>query len=475
MDFSWSLIIDLGIIAVALVAATFIRSRVRFFQKYLIPNALTAGFIILPYYNYIAPLHGLTSASLGELVYHLLNLTFISMILRKSPAQPNKHDGSIFATSVGTISQYALQAVLGLLVTAGFILFLYPDLNPGFGFLLPLGFALGPGQAFAIGKAWEQLGFSGAGSLGLSFAAIGFLWACFGGVFLMNYGIRKGWIEEEHLKKINSRGTRSGIYSSDEDHPVGARLTTETEAIDSFTFHVAIIFIIYLTSYLTLQGITWGLSFLGEAGSQLASSLWGINFIVSALLAMIFKQFFSLTGVQKILDNHTLTRISGMSVDLMVTAAVGAISLVVVAEYWLPILVISLLGGLVTFITLPWICSRMFRDHRFHRTLMIFGASTGTMPTGLSLLRAMDPEFETPVASDYMFSSGISFVLLIPLILIINFPTLSKLNGDPRLYWIAVVMACGYLVFSLLSFILLARSRAFRRKHRVWLHEEVIN
>ena len=473
MNFTWSLIVDLGIIAIALVAATFIRARVRFFQAFLIPNALTAGFLLLPYYNYLAPLHGMNSDSLGELVYHLLNLTFISMILRKAPQGHKKNDGTVFATSIGTLSQYALQAALGLGITALFIHLFIPELNPGFGLLLPLGFALGPGQAFAIGQSWEQFGFEGAGSLGLSFAAMGFLWACFGGVFLMNYGIRKGWIEQEHLAKINSRGARSGIYGKGSEHPVGARLTTETEAIDSFTFHMAMIFIIYLASYLFLRGFSWTLGLIGPAGEQLAESLWGINFIFSALIAMVFRLAFDRTGVNTILDNHTLTRISGLSVDLMVAAAVGAISLVVVLEYWLPILAISLVGGLVTFITVPWLCSRMFKDHRFHRTLMIYGASTGTMPTGLSLLRAMDPEFETPVASDYMFSSGISFLLLIPLILIINFPTLSKFNNDPRLYWITVVMSCGYIIFVLISFLFLARSRAFKRKRRVWLHEDV--
>ena len=232
------------------------------------------------------------------------------------------------------------------------------------------------------------------------------------------------------------------------------------------------IFIIYLASYLFLLGFSWLLGLIGPAGVQLAESLWGINFIFSALIAMVFRALFERTGVAKVLDNLTLTRISGLSVDLMVASAVGAISLVVVMSYWLPILVISVTGGVVAFITIPWIASRMFKDHRFHRTLMIYGASTGTMPTGLSLLRAMDPEFETPVASDYMFSSGISFVLLIPLILIMNFPTLSKFNNEPRLYWITVALSAAYLLFVLVAFLLLARSRAFKRKNHVWLHED---
>ena len=125
-------------------------------------------------------------------------------------------------------------------------------------------------------------------------------------------------------------------------------------------------------------------------------------------------------GVEHALDNGALTRIAGNSVDIMVAAAVGAISLTVVAQYWLPILIVALFGGTITFFTVIWISSRIFDDFKFHRALIIFGACTGTMPTGLALLRVIDPDFETPVAADYMYSSAITFFLVIPFILAIT-------------------------------------------------------
>ena len=97
--------------------ATFIRAKVVFFQKYLIPNALTAGFILLIYYNYIAGYFGMSSMGLGAMVYHLLALSFISMSLRKPEFTKKKGDPGVFATSVAIISQYSLQAMLGLLIT----------------------------------------------------------------------------------------------------------------------------------------------------------------------------------------------------------------------------------------------------------------------------------------------------------------------------------------------------------------------
>ena len=57
-----------------------------------------------------------------------------------------------------------------------------PDLFLNFGFFLALGYGLGPGQSFAIGKSWESSGFVNAGNLGLIFAAMGYIWGCIGGI-----------------------------------------------------------------------------------------------------------------------------------------------------------------------------------------------------------------------------------------------------------------------------------------------------
>ena len=51
MNFNWNYIIHLGILSTAMLGATYIRSKVVFFQKFLIPNSLTAGFILLIFYK----------------------------------------------------------------------------------------------------------------------------------------------------------------------------------------------------------------------------------------------------------------------------------------------------------------------------------------------------------------------------------------------------------------------------------------
>jgi ESS family glutamate:Na+ symporter len=103
---------------------------------------------------------------------------------------------------------------------------------------------------------------------------------------------------------------------------------------------------------------------------------------------------------------------------------------------------------------------------------MVFGNATGTLPTGLALLRVIDADFETPVASDYMYSAGITFVLAIPFILAINLPAYSIRTGNFLYFWLAVLVALGYLIFVLAAYLLISKKRAFRSASKVWLHDE---
>lgn len=466
MSFDWTLIIHIGIISAGLMLATVIRTRVRFFQRFLIPNALTAGFILLPLYNFVFPLLGLDTMTLEAMTYHLLAVSFVAMSLRKGPKR--KADGRIFANSVSVLSQYAIQTIIGLLLTFVLMSTIMPDLYHSFGWLMPLGFVLGPGQAFSIGEGWRVAGIEGAGSVGLTFAAIGFILSSFGGVFLINYGLRRGWMSKDHADAINKQGIKRGVYPRGSRLPVGSLLTTETEAIDSMTLNGGLVLIAYFLAYLFLEFAQWALGFIGPTGERLATNLWGISFIFAAMAGLGIKSLLTALKVDHIIDNQTLNRVGGFAVDYMVASAIAAISIVIVKAYWFPILLMSAIAGALCFIQIPWFTSRIFKDHQFHRMLVIFGVSTGTLSTGLALLRVVDPDFETPVANDYAYASGITFVLAIPFILSINLPVRAYETGDMLFFWIALGVAFAYLAFVSVSYLLLAKERAFASANQVW-------
>lgn len=330
---------------------------------------------------------------------------------------------------------------------------------------------MGPGQAYAIGKGWEGMGFEGAGSVGLTMAALGYLWACVVGVALVNLGVRRGYLPKNAQTAMADRAMLTGIMPREREKPIGSRNTTDLEAIDPMSLHAAAVACTYILSFLLLKALTWALGFAGNAGRELAVNLWGMNFIFSALTAMLVRAIVDKLRIGYVLDDDSLSRISGIAVDYMVTGSLAAISLVFVGRYWLPLLLLSTFGGVIVTITIPWLCSRIFRDHRYERMIMIFGVSTGTLSTGLALLRILDPEFKTKVSSDYMLSAGMTFALMLPFVLAVNLPAQAGQSGSLGPFWTMIGIAAAYLLYSIVAYALVARSRSLAKPHRFWLED----
>ncbi len=220
-----------------------------------------------------------------------------------------------------------------------------------------------------------------------------------------------------------------------------------------------------------LKLVTWPLlSYVGSMGKQLAETFWGISFIFASLVAMVVKKLMKALKIDHTLDEGTFNRIAGGSVDIMVDRGPGGDrdqdrGAVLAAhrdrghrrrgrDHRSPCL---------------WMTSRLFDNHKFGRAIMMYGNMTGTLTTGIALLRIVDPEFETPVASDYMFSNGITFALAIPMILLLNQPITWYLTGETDLpvdhpHRASARTSC----FSLVAYTLLAGKKAFAKFTKVW-------
>lgn len=457
---SWPLVIDIGLVGMALVAATTLRARIQTLQRFMIPNALTAGLLLFPLYNWVTPLVGHDTSGVEQLTYHLLNIAIIALGLRSTTP---RRTSAITGSSAVILSQMTLQGLVGFLLTFVLIWTLLPSLFPSFGFLAAIGFSLGPGQAFSIGSGWEELGFTGAGSLGLTFGAFGFLLACIGGVVIINTGIKRGWIE----RPIESR-LRAGVLEAGSPGHEGARLRTEPEAIDSLSLWLAVVFGVYLASYGVLSGVTRLLTLVGPGGEQLADNLWGIAFIFGLVVALAVRAIAERIGVAHLLETGGLTRVTGSAVDFMIAAGLASIAVGVITEYWILIVVFTIFIGALTITSLVWIVPRLFSDYAFERLLMFYGSLTGTITTGIALVRMVDPELRTPASADYCYAAGLTFFLAIPLILVLNAPATAIATGTTAGYWAAGFTLLVYaLVLSTILRIISKRSRS-RSSASLW-------
>ncbi|MFH1852143.1 MAG: hypothetical protein ABIA75_07355 [Candidatus Neomarinimicrobiota bacterium] len=422
-------VLDFTYLSGFLVLATLLRRYVPLLQKFLIPNNVVAGFFGLLIGSQLLGLINLESARLGQYVYHLLALTFIAIGLRQQKTHWGR--GPLSKSFTG-LSCYIIQAVIGILVAFGFIYSFWPDLFPGIGFLLPLGFGMGPGIAYTMGHSWEKFGFEGGGMVGLTFSVIGFLIAYFAGIIIVNRGInnRETTLVDGPDKITNDM--RTGVVSEDEPKIAG-RLTLSTEAIEPLAFQLALIGLLYMLTYGLIHWLT---ALMAKAGLQdFVDTVWSFHFVVGLLIAIVTRALMDRTGSSFIIDRGLMNRTSGVCMDYLVTASIAAINIAIVGRYWGPILVMSILGGIGTYAVVKYASTRAFDDYHFERFVGIFGEMTGTINSGLVLIRVTDPEFDTPAAEDLAYGGGISLFLGLPLLILLTVP-MSVFGNSLRGYWI---------------------------------------
>ena len=88
---------------------------------------------------------------------------------------------------------------------------------------------------------------------------------------------------------------------------------------------------------------------------------------------------------------------------------------------------------------------------------------TGTISSGLALLRVTDPEYRSPVAQELVLSSGIALLFGFPLLLIINMP-FTVFGGSISGFLIVLSMMAGYLVLLLSAWALHFRNASSEKQ-----------
>jgi ESS family glutamate:Na+ symporter len=426
---------------------TVLRRYVKFFQTYLIPNNLIAGFLALIIGSQGFGLIDLHADRLILYVYHLLALTFIALGLRQS--KNNWTKGPV-SKSISALTAYLIQGSIGLIVALILVYTIKPDLFVGIGLLLPLGFGMGPGLAATMGNSWDselvKLGYEavGAGQIGLTFATIGYLYAFFGGMALIQWGIRNG--KSKLITNLDSitDDMRKGVYK-DGKPPIAGKLTLTTEAVEPLAFQLSLIGLVYLATWFVVKWLT---TMMGN-NPQLAGfvgTIWSFHFVIGLLIALAVRKILDMTGRSYVIDKGLMNRSMGVFLDFLIIGAVAAISFRVVMDNWEAILIMSVLAGPATGFMLYWTSKRAFDDYHFERFIELWGEMTGTINSALVLLRVTDPEFETPVAEDAVYGSGISLFLGIPMLIALNIPIVMYGNAIKG-YWITLGVLIGYMLF----------------------------
>ena len=451
MDYSaantqlWNGIMQIAILAATLLFANIIRRKVTFIRRAVIPTAVLGGFILL-----IVKLLGIVKLDLQfmELItYHCIALGFIAQSLRVPEKQGEK--GNLVGLKSGAIivSSYMIQVIFGLIISIVLAYTIMPEFFKASGILLAMGYGQGPGQANNIGASYEAMGFAGGRAFGLAIAAAGYLSACIVGVLYMTRLVRTGkFIRKDH-EEISGSVTIDD-FQSENEIPVA-------ESLDKFSVQVALVLLVYGITFLLTKGVTDLFTVISPGlANTLNPLLWGFNFMIGSALAIGTRVVMNGLRKAKLMNrqyqnSYLLSRISGVAFDIMIVAGIASIEIGDLSGLWLPFILMAVTGAIVTLIHLRYVCKLVYKDYYYEGMLSMYGMMTGTISSGVLLLRELDPELKTPASNNLVVGSSFAILLAAPLLVLVGTaPKSTALTfmtfGIAVVYYVLLLMIVKY-------------------------------
>ena len=448
MDFSaanqalWNPIIQFGIIAFLILLANVLRRKIPAVQASLMPTAVLAGFILL-----LLRTSGILKIDvefLEMLTYHMIALGFIALSLRV-PEKTSEATPLIGSKSGALIvSTYLVQATVGLVISLVLAYTVMPELFKASGILLPMAYGQGPGQANNVGTTYEALGMTGGRSFGLSLAAMGYSCACTVGVIYLFVMNRQGKLKHIKDKDYISGSVTIDTYQDENEIPIA-------ESVDKLSVQMALVLLIYLLTYLITNGITTLLQMISPGlVKSVGTLLWGFNFIIGSMIAVGFRVLFTSLKRLKWMNrqyqnNYLLSRLSGLAFDFMIVAGIASINIDDLSGLWLPFILMAVAGGVVTLLYLRFMSEKLYPGYVYEGFLSMFGMLTGTISSGVLLLREIDPELKTPASNNLVTGSSFGIIFGIPMLILISFAA-----KDDTSVFLALVFILLYLAALLL-------------------------
>ena len=391
-------ILSFAFLAALLVFGTLIRANVRFFQVNLVPASLiggTLGFGLIA----LDWAMGFKAADFTAFAFHFFTLSFMSLVLT-SRAQPIAGQqpvalGGLWLSLIWVIC-LVLQALVGLAAISAYNTIASEPLSGFLGLIATHGFTQGPGQALALGDLWTTAyDIQHAVDFGLIYASLGFVAAFAVGVPMARWILKKNL----HSGRGGSldQDFERGLYSGDAA-PASGKLITHSANVDSFAFHIGLLGCAYL---ITDQYLKLVHPFV--AGTHFENIFsYNLFFFHGLMICVGLRALLDRVNLGQFVDDETQKRITGSSVDLMVTASLLSINFALLTQFWQPILLVASLVTLVT-AALCFTAGLRLKTLGAERGLTIFGCCCGSTGSGILLLRILDPNLASSVAKELAF------------------------------------------------------------------------
>jgi len=444
-----------------MMVANMLRRTIKPLRQSLIPSSVIGGFLILGLSALLKKfdIHIFQVYTLETLTYHGLGLGFVALALKTEERQKSKEANTdIFNTGVTVVSTYLLHGVIGLAITLG-LSYVIGNWAAG-GMLLPMGYGQGPGQAYNWGNIYQNATdyppFHGGISFGLGIAAMGFIASGIGGVIYLNIMKARGRLRASILNPDQASDEAVDYVTRNDEIAL-------TESLDKMTVQIGLVVLTYIGAFGLMYFSSMGLDALGGmAAGTIKPIIWGFNFLIGTLCAILLKFILGYCRKKQYIkreyrNNFMLNRIAGFMFDLMVVASITAIDLSAFGErsFWIPLALLCIAGAVATYVQIKIVAKRIFPNYSDESFLALYGLLTGTVSTGIILLREADPSFETPAAKNLVYQQLWAIIFGFPMLLLMGIAP-----QNTRMTWF--VLAILVVLFAAMT-ILLFRKYIFKR------------
>lgn len=436
-----SFMVAFGGASIFLCIGTLLRAKVKALQNMLMPACVIAGVIGMVMMNIFADVMALAAVDAdfySTIVNELFTISFISISLTSSPKSEKSGNKAmlkgVFSMGLIWCFLYSLTPLVGGIL----IKLIGPMFNMDsiYGTLIPFAFCQGPGQAAAFGLLYEGYGFENATMVAIAFSAIGFLVAFLVGVPVAKYGIKRGLAQ--NCGELDQK-TLKGYLNKEEQNQYMVKDTTCNANIETLTLHFALIGLCYI--------IAIGLAKLSELiPGFLGESFSGLLFMYGMLAAYLVKWIMKKCKIDFLIENTLQSKITGWTADYLVVCAFMAVSVSIVQEWIVPILIEAAVITLITIAVCFLLGKRIGGSNDFERVLGLYGTTTGTVPSGITLVRMVDPEFKTTTAVE-LGLINLVMMLTVPIYIVL----LGFASGTiSETMTFAILAGCSLLYFAIL-------------------------
>jgi ESS family glutamate:Na+ symporter len=413
-------------LGMALICGMLLRRVVPWLAAVYIPASVLAGFLIL-----LAGPQVLGEATngwslipseilpvLSALPGLLINVVFGGIMLGKTlPSMGRIWNDAAPHAILGGVFSFGQFAIGGLIVT----LLLAPvfGLPDAAGSIIELSFAGGHGTIAGMGPLLDDAGAGELVDVGLGLATISMLTGVIGGTVLVNWAVRNPRVDvaREHT---TTRSTASRLS----DVPPNEGDITDDVALGSISRSFGAIAVAIFLGFLILIGLR---AISNTFGSDLFDRfpLFPLTVIGGFAVQLVL----SWTNHEHFVERRTVNDITGLSLDLLIVAAIGTLSVSTLGANIPSILILTVLSVAWSVTGLLWLGPRLFPNHWFSRGIADYGQSQGNVATGFILAEMADPAHTSGAAMGYGYKQlfyepflggGILTAFSVPLILSIG-------------------------------------------------------